>query len=156
MILQSVSCSCLLKGLNPSKVSNTSRRKRYYLKICANLHDEGNQEDALKKGLVDSNIAMLYSRISQLKSKDIIEMIEPIEKGHCATLFESNNLEILGLVQFEDLIERPRVAIGFSVMASFCLPVSVIVIMLYLMDMAKVVVDRVSDVSSNDNLNQLN
>lgn len=155
MILQSVPCSCLVKRLNPSKRPSTSHRRhrRYYSRTCATLHDEGNQ-DALQKGLVDSNIAMLYSRISHLRSKDIIEMIEPIEKGHCATLFESNNLEILGLVQFEDLIERPRVAIGVTIMASFCLPVSVIVIMLYMMDIAKVVVDRVHDVSSNDNLNQ--
>lgn len=152
MILQQAPSSCLLKVSNPSKRPNTSRYRRYCSKVCAASLDEGDQ-DALQKGLVDSNMATLYSRISRLRSQDIIEMIEPIEKGHCATLFESNNLEILGLMQFEDLIERPRVAIGVTVMASFCLPVSVILIMLYLMDMAKVVVDRVY-VSSNDNLKQ--
>lgn len=62
-------------------------------------------------------------------------------KDYSHTLFHSECLEVLGLVDLESLRKRPRLTVGLTVKASVVLPVLVVLAVLYLTDMAKGVVD---------------
>ncbi|KAF8657484.1 hypothetical protein HU200_060045 [Digitaria exilis] len=62
-------------------------------------------------------------------------------KDYSHTLFHSECLEVLGLVDLESLRKRPRLTVGVTVKASVVLPVLVVLAVLYLSDMAKGVVD---------------
>lgn len=62
-------------------------------------------------------------------------------KDYSHTLFHSECLEVLGLVDLESLRKRPRLTVGVTVKASVVLPVLVVLAVLYLTDVAKGVVD---------------
>ena len=62
-------------------------------------------------------------------------------KDYSHTLFRSECLEVLGLVDLESLRRRPRLTVGVTVKASVVLPVLVVLAVLYLADMAKWGVD---------------
>jgi hypothetical protein len=64
-----------------------------------------------------------------------------LPKDYSHTLFHSECLEVLGLVDLESLRKRPRLTVGVTVKASVVLPVLVVLAVLYLTDVAKGVVD---------------
>jgi hypothetical protein len=64
-----------------------------------------------------------------------------LPKDYRHTLFSSECLEVLGLVDLESLRKRPRLTIGVTVKASVVLPVLVVLAVLYLSDVTKGVVD---------------
>ncbi|OEL24109.1 hypothetical protein BAE44_0014871 [Dichanthelium oligosanthes] len=64
-----------------------------------------------------------------------------LSKDYSHTLFHSECLEVLGLVDLESLRKRPRLTVGVTVKASVVLPVLVVLAVLYLTDMAKGIVD---------------
>ncbi|KAL6603503.1 hypothetical protein ACP70R_043864 [Stipagrostis hirtigluma subsp. patula] len=64
-----------------------------------------------------------------------------LPKDYIHTLFRSECLEVLGLVDVESLRRRPRLTVGVTVKASVVLPVLVVLAALYVADMAKGVVD---------------
>ncbi|CAN6201661.1 unnamed protein product [Urochloa humidicola] len=63
------------------------------------------------------------------------------KQDYSHTLFRSECLEVLGLVDLESLRRRPRLTVGLTVKASVVLPVLVVLAVMYLTDMAKGVVD---------------
>ncbi|KAJ1259192.1 hypothetical protein BS78_10G135400 [Paspalum vaginatum] len=64
-----------------------------------------------------------------------------LSKDYSHTLFYSECLEVLGLVDLDSLRKRPRLTVGVTVKASVVLPVLVVLAVLYLTDIAKGVVD---------------
>ncbi|RLM55011.1 hypothetical protein C2845_PM10G09330 [Panicum miliaceum] len=74
----------------------------------------------------------------------------PLCKDYSHTLFRSEFLEVLGLVDLESLRRRPRLTVGVTVKASVVLPVLVVLAVLYLTDMAKEVVDWTHHLEGED------
>ncbi|CAN6178249.1 unnamed protein product [Urochloa humidicola] len=66
----------------------------------------------------------------------------PLSKqDYSHTLFQSECLQVLGLVDLESLRSRPRLTVGVTIKASVVLPMLVVLAVLYLTDMAKGIVD---------------
>ncbi|KAG2605717.1 uncharacterized protein LOC120668488 [Panicum virgatum] len=74
----------------------------------------------------------------------------PLCKDYSHTLFRSECLEVLGMVDLESLRRRPRITVGVTVKASVVLPVLVVLAVLYLTDMAKGVVDWTHHLEGED------
>jgi hypothetical protein len=64
-----------------------------------------------------------------------------LPKDYSHTLFHSEFLEVLGLIDLESLRKRPRLTVGVTVKASLPLPVLVVLAALYLADVTSGLVD---------------
>lgn len=96
---------------------------------------------------MDESMKTLRQRIRAIRAMDrgdgMLEEWIDREKQYHHTFFQSNSCEILGLLQLLDPVDtRPSLAIGVTVMVRLSIPISVLVVMLYLMDAAKGILDQ--------------
>ncbi|RRT46706.1 hypothetical protein B296_00031556 [Ensete ventricosum] len=92
----------------------------------------------LHGGNLDKKMPMPGKHLSKVKVTMEAEEPSPerIEwnQRYCHKLFESNYCEVLGLLEFDQPVERSTMAVGFTVMVTLCLPVPVLVVMLHFVD----------------------
>ncbi|KAH7682644.1 hypothetical protein IHE45_05G135000 [Dioscorea alata] len=85
----------------------------------------------------------LRRRIKEVKALDRTEECVELEKDYCYKLYDSDVCEILGWLQVHMISSEPSMRIGITLMLRLNVPTSVLVIMLYLMDAAKCILDAV-------------
>nr|XP_010916326.1 uncharacterized protein LOC105041170 [Elaeis guineensis] len=111
-----------------------------------NHEDTGDDRRKHEEGVVDENMKTLRQRLRAIKMMDrgdgLLEEWIEWEKQYYHTFFQSNNCEILGLLQLYPVDARPSLAIGVTMMVRLSIPISVLVVMLYLMDAAKGILDH--------------
>ncbi|CAL5047602.1 unnamed protein product [Urochloa decumbens] len=120
-------------------------------RLLTTAHAAARRDDATPGGLAEPEASSPSSESSKMKTKADTKPAAPalapaagfpnLKQDYSHTLFRSECLEVLGLVDVESLRRRPRLTVGVTVKASVVLPVLVVLAVLYLTDMAKGVVD---------------
>ncbi|XP_008811980.1 uncharacterized protein LOC103722989 [Phoenix dactylifera] len=126
-------------------------RSHGHNKLLRKVRAAWNHEDAddlheHQGGVVDENMKTLRQRARAIKAMDrgdgLLEEWIEWEEQYFHTFFQSDSWEILGWLQLDPADTRPSLAIGVTVMVRLSIPISVLVGMLYFMDAAKGILDR--------------
>ncbi|WVZ81228.1 hypothetical protein U9M48_028627 [Paspalum notatum var. saurae] len=125
------------------RLAPSRRRKLLYRAHAAVQRDDATRETT--GGAEPESSSEISTRLTttckELKPALRAPAILSLSKDYSHTLFYSECLEVLGLVDLDSLRKRPRLTVGVTVKASVVLPVLVVLAVLYLTDIAKGVVD---------------